>query len=49
MKLIPDGFRHNEQSVRVVTIIENLNLTKETMDGILNHTGEESPLRWKAG
>lgn len=37
------GFRHNEQSVRVVTKLENdgrgLNLTKETVDGILNHSG----------
>lgn len=33
------GFRHNEQSVRVVDIIEKLNLTYEVRDGILNHTG----------
>ncbi|MEE3393741.1 MAG: deoxyguanosinetriphosphate triphosphohydrolase [Lachnospiraceae bacterium] len=35
------GFRHNEQSVRVVEVLEKngkgLNLTKETRDGILNH------------
>lgn len=43
-KLIEGGFRHNEQSERVVTIIENLNLTKETIDGIRNHTGEILPL-----
>ena len=40
-KLNPKGFLHNEQSVRVVTRLENdgkgLNLTKEVIDGILNH------------
>lgn len=43
-KLLPEGFRHNEQSERVVTIIENLNLTKESIDGIRNHTGNTLPL-----
>lgn len=37
------GFRHNEQSVRVVKKLENdgkgLNLTKEVINGILNHSG----------
>ena len=37
------GFRHNEQSVRVVTKLENngegLNLTQEVINGILNHSG----------
>lgn len=37
-------FEHNHQSLRVVDILENngkgLNLTQETRDGILNHTGE---------
>lgn len=42
-ELHPEGFRHNEQSVRVVTIIEDLNLTFETIDGILNHTGNVKP------
>ncbi len=36
------GFRHNEQSLRVVDIIENdgrgLNLTWEVRDGIINHS-----------
>lgn len=42
---ISDGpvFRHNEQSLRVVDIIENdgkgLNLTAEVRDGIVHHTG----------
>jgi dGTPase len=42
-EILPEGFRHNEQSVRVVSLIEDLNLTKETIDGILNHTGKEIP------
>ena len=37
-EIIEGGFRHSEQSVRVVTSIEPLNLTKETIDGILNHS-----------
>jgi dGTPase len=40
---LEDGFRHNEQSVRVVTKLENnglgLNLTEEVINGILNHSG----------
>ncbi len=39
-KLSPNGFRHNEQSVRVVDFIDKLNLTYEVRDGILNHTGD---------
>lgn len=42
-ELLPDGFRHNENSVRVLTRIEKggngLNLTKEVLDGILHHSG----------
>jgi dGTPase len=41
-ELFPDGFRHNEQSLRVVDILENnghgLNLTWEVRNGILNHS-----------
>jgi len=37
-EIIDGGFRHSEQSVRVVTALEPLNLTKETIDGILNHS-----------
>jgi len=33
------GFKHNEQSLRVVDVLENLNLTWETRDGIVNHSG----------
>lgn len=40
-KLNPKGFLHNEQSGRVVDILENdgkgLNLTREVVDGIINH------------
>jgi dGTPase len=41
-ELLPGGFRHYEQSLRVVERIENkgkgLNLTWEVRDGILNHS-----------
>ncbi len=41
-ELLPDGFRHNEQSLRVVDLLENgghgLNLTHETREGILMHS-----------
>ena len=40
-ELNPNGFQHNEQSGRVVDILENeglgLNLTREVVDGIINH------------
>jgi dGTPase len=40
--LLPEGFRHNEQSLRVVTHLEKggqgLNLTWEVRDGILKHS-----------
>ncbi|MBR6018967.1 MAG: deoxyguanosinetriphosphate triphosphohydrolase [Lachnospiraceae bacterium] len=43
----PLGFAHNEQSIRVVSILEKdgkgLNLTREVLDGILNHQTEGSP------
>ena len=46
-KLVPAGFRHNEQSVRVVEVLEKdgrgLNLTKEVKDGILNHPKSGAP------
>jgi dGTPase len=41
-ELYPSGFRHNEQSLRVVDLLENdglgLNLTWEVRDGIVNHS-----------
>ncbi|MCL6449743.1 MAG: deoxyguanosinetriphosphate triphosphohydrolase [Acetobacteraceae bacterium] len=45
-RLLPGGFRHNEQSLRVVDLLEGgagLNLTWEVRDGILNHCGELKP------
>ena len=45
--LLPGGFRHNEQSLRVVECLEGeggLNLTWEVRDGILKHTGPDEPL-----
>lgn len=40
---LDNGFRHNEQSVGIVERLEKngkgLNLTKEVIDGILNHSG----------
>ena len=46
-KLAPGGFRHNEQSVRVVDVLEKdgmgLNLTFEVRDGILNHKKSGTP------
>ncbi|MCD7740133.1 MAG: deoxyguanosinetriphosphate triphosphohydrolase [Candidatus Gastranaerophilales bacterium] len=42
-ELMAGGYKHNEQSVRVVTFIEDLNLTKETLDGILNHSYDCTP------
>ena len=40
--LYHQGFRHNEQSLRVIDLLENdgrgLNLSREVRDGILNHS-----------
>lgn len=38
-RLISGGFKHNEQSLRVVDKLEKLNLTYEVRNGILCHTG----------
>ncbi len=41
-------FKHNEQSARVVEVVENdgrgLNLTWEVRDGIRHHTGDQKPV-----
>ncbi len=37
-ELVKGGFHHNIQSVRVVEVIEDMNLCQETIDGILTHT-----------
>ncbi len=46
-ELCPGGFSHNEQSVRVVELLEKdgrgLNLTYEVRDGILNHQTSGNP------
>ena len=46
-KLNPQGFSHNVQSGRVVDVLENegrgLNLTREVVDGIINHKMNTSP------
>lgn len=46
-QVCPSGFRHNEQSVRVVEILEKqgrgLNLTQEVIDGIRNHKSSGRP------
>ena len=52
-EIYSEGFRHQEQSVRVVEVLEKkgqgLNLTKEVRDGILNHrtSGHPSTLEGK--
>jgi len=45
-ELISNGFRHEEQSLRVVDVLEQgkgLNLTWEVRDGIKNHTTRGNP------
>ena len=42
-ELVKGGFHHNIQSVRVVEILEKLNLCSETIDGILTHTWGYEP------
>ena len=46
---LANGFSHNEQSIRVVSVIEPLNLTLETKDGILKHSKTRASLfdRWE--
>lgn len=47
-KLNPKGFKHNEQSGRVVDFLESdgkgLNLTREVVDGIVNHKMSCNPM-----
>ncbi len=46
-EVCPQGFRHNEQSVRVVEVLERngegLNLTHEVKDGMLHHQMSSMP------
>lgn len=50
-KCLGKPFRHNEQSLRVVDVLENdgrgLNLTNEVRMGIVGHTGELVPETWE--
>ena len=41
--LLPNGFHHNVQSVRVVETLESMNLCQEVVDGILTHTWGYKP------
>lgn len=47
-RLTDGNFEHNEQSLRVVEVLEKegegLNLTKEVRDGILNHQTDGNPM-----
>ncbi|MDR1326916.1 MAG: deoxyguanosinetriphosphate triphosphohydrolase [Heliobacteriaceae bacterium] len=42
-ELVHGGFNHNVQSVRVVEVLEDLNLCHETVDGILTHSWGYKP------
>ncbi|MBQ7765173.1 deoxyguanosinetriphosphate triphosphohydrolase [bacterium] len=42
-ELLPNGFFHNLQSVRVVEIIDDMNLCQETIDGIMTHSWGYKP------
>jgi len=43
-EIVPGGFRHPEQSLRVVDDIEKLNLTFEVRDGIVKHSKRGGPI-----
>ncbi len=43
-KLVPSGFRHERHGVRIVDVIEDLNLTWEVKEGILKHSKGKGPL-----
>lgn len=42
-ELVEGGFYHNLQSVRVVEVLENLNLCRETIEGIKTHSWGYKP------
>lgn len=42
-ELVSTGFHHNIQSVRVVEVIEDMNLCQETIEGIYTHTWGYKP------
>ena len=43
-ELLPNGFFHNLQSVRVVEVLEDMNLCQETIDGIRTHSWGYKPM-----
>lgn len=43
-RIVPGGFRHPEQSLRVVDEIERLNLTVEVRDGVVKHSKREGEI-----
>jgi dGTPase len=43
-EIVPGGFRHPEQSLRVVDELEKLNLTHEVREGILKHSKREGEI-----
>ena len=49
-EVLPHGFKHNIQSIRVVNKLEQnglgLNLTYEVLDGIINHSGFDEKIRF---
>ena len=51
-RLVPGGFEHNVQSLRIVSLLENggrgLNLTFEVRDGIVNHKKSGCPATLEA-
>lgn len=42
-ELVKGGFQHNIQSVRVVEVLDHLNLCQETIEGILTHSWGYKP------
>jgi dGTPase len=52
-ELLPGGFHHSRQSLRVVERLENdgrgLNLTAEVLDGIVHHTKGAGEVAWTPG
>lgn len=42
-RVVPGGWQHNAHSLRVVDVLEDLNLSAEVRDGIRWHTGVQDP------
>lgn len=42
-RVVPGGWQHNAHSLRVVDVLEDLNLTAEVRDGIRWHSGMQTP------